>query len=189
MADQKEKNNNVGKIVQIIGPTMDIRFQGNLPAILNAIHIENHHTKEILTVEVAQHLGNNLVRCVAMSSTDGLVRGMKAIDTGSSIQVPVGHDTLGRMFNILGEPIDGKGSFKAKHMSNIHKDAPSMDQRETVTQIFETGIKAVDLLAPYAKGGKVGLFGGAGVGKTVIIMELIRNIVAGAGSVKSSAGT
>ena len=174
----KQTKQNIGEIVQIIGPTMDIRFAEKLPEILNAIHIENKSTGEVITVEVAQHLGNNLVRCIAMSTTDGLVRGMKATDTGKSIEVPVGHHTLGRMFNILGHPIDGKGEFKGEHFSNIHKPAPTMEEREAATEIFETGIKAVDLLAPYSKGGKVGLFGGAGVGKTVIIMELIRNIAA-----------
>jgi len=168
--------NSVGEIIQVIGPTVDIRFESNLPDILNAVLIENKTSNETITVEVAQHLGNNLVRAIAMSSTDGLVRGMKAVDTGKPISVPVGKETLGRMFNMLGTPIDGKGPFKAGEMSPIHQKAPSMDQRESSTQIFETGIKAIDLLAPYSKGGKVGLFGGAGVGKTVVIMELIRNI-------------
>ncbi len=168
--------NSVGEIIQVIGPTVDIRFESNLPDILNAVLIENKAANETITVEVAQHLGNNLVRAIAMSSTDGLVRGMKATDTGKPISVPVGKETLGRMFNMLGTPIDGKGPFKAGETAPIHQKAPSMDQRESSTQIFETGIKAIDLLAPYSKGGKVGLFGGAGVGKTVVIMELIRNI-------------
>jgi F-type H+-transporting ATPase subunit beta len=168
--------NSVGEIIQVIGPTVDIRFESNLPDILNAVLIENKTANETITVEVAQHLGNNLVRAIAMSSTDGLVRGMKAVDTGKPISVPVGKETLGRMFNMLGTPIDGKGTFKAGETAPIHQKAPGMDQRESSTQIFETGIKAIDLLAPYSKGGKVGLFGGAGVGKTVVIMELIRNI-------------
>jgi len=172
------KQKNIGEVVQVIGPTVDIRFAGNLPNILNAVTLVNPQTKQPLVVEVAQHLGNNLVRCIALDSTDGLVRGMEAEDTGETVKVPVGRETLGRMFDVLGRPIDGKGPIKAKKTSPIHKKSPTMAQRETVTQIFETGIKAIDLLAPYAKGGKVGLFGGAGVGKTVIIMELIRSIAA-----------
>ncbi|CAK0750214.1 ATP synthase F1 complex subunit beta [Gammaproteobacteria bacterium] len=167
-----------GEIVQVIGPTVDIRFEGRLPEILNAIQIENTSSGETLIVEVAQHLGNNVVRCIGMSLTDGLVRGMKATDTGKPISVPVGRETLGRMFNMFGTPIDGKGSFVATKTASIHQKAPSMEDRESTTQLFETGIKAIDLLAPYSKGGKVGLFGGAGVGKTVVIMELIRNIAA-----------
>ncbi|MBP9733711.1 MAG: F0F1 ATP synthase subunit beta [Candidatus Omnitrophica bacterium] len=168
--------NSIGEIIQVIGPTVDIRFETNLPDILNAVEIENKISGETITVEVAQHLGNNLVRAIAMSSTDGLVRGMKAVDTGKPISVPVGKETLGRMFNMLGKPIDGKGDFKVGETAPIHQKAPGMDEREASTQLFETGIKAIDLLAPYSKGGKVGLFGGAGVGKTVVIMELIRNI-------------
>jgi F-type H+-transporting ATPase subunit beta len=165
-----------GEIIQVIGPTVDVRFENKLPEILNAVLIENKTSGETLTVEVAQHLGNNIVRCIAMSSTDGLVRGMQAVDTGKPISVPVGRETLGRMFNMLGTPIDGKGAFKVGKTASIHQKAPLMEDRESSTQIFETGIKAIDLLAPYSKGGKVGLFGGAGVGKTVVIMELIRNI-------------
>ena len=178
MTTANSNQQNIGQIVQVIGPTVDVRFPGKLPDILNAVTIDNTITKETIVCEAAQHLGNNLVRCIAMASTDGLVRGMKATDTGSPIQVPVGHETLGRMFNMLGVPIDGKGAFKSKKMSSIHQNAPDMADRETVTKIFETGIKAIDLLAPYPKGGKVGLFGGAGVGKTVVIMELIRSIAA-----------
>lgn len=169
---------NIGKVVQVIGPTMDVRFELKQPKILNAVHVEHPTTKELIVGEVAQHLGNNMVRCVAMSSTDGLVRGLKVVDTGAPINVPVGNDTLGRMFNMLGRPIDGKGDMVAKETAPIHAKAPLMEDREPVAEIFETGIKAVDLLAPYSKGGKVGLFGGAGVGKTVVIMELIRNIAA-----------
>jgi F-type H+-transporting ATPase subunit beta len=167
-----------GEIIQVIGPTVDIRFEERLPDILNAVQIQNTTAGELLTVEVAQHLGNNVVRCIAMSLTDGLVRGMKAVDTGKPISVPVGRETLGRMFNMFGIPIDGGGEIKTEKTASIHQKAPSMDARESTTQIFETGIKAIDLLAPYSKGGKVGLFGGAGVGKTVVIMELIRNIAA-----------
>ncbi len=171
-----ENKPNIGHVVQIVGPTLDVRFDKKLPDILNSILVMNKTTGEEITSEVAQHLGNNVVRCIAMSSTDGLVRGVEAIDTGSPIQVPVGQDTLGRMFNMLGKAIDGKGEFKPTKLSSIHNPAPKMEDRTAATEIFETGIKAIDLLAPYAKGGKVGLFGGAGVGKTVVIMELIRNI-------------
>ena len=169
---------NYGTIVQVIGPTVDIRFpRENLPPILNAIKIEDKERGINLVVEVAQHLGNDIVRCVAMSSTDGLVRGMKTLDLGGPISVPIGEQTLGRIFNLLGEPIDGKGSIP--HPENrwpIHRPSPSFEEQVPVASILETGIKVIDLLAPYAKGGKIGLFGGAGVGKTVIIMELIRNI-------------
>lgn len=169
---------NYGTIVQVIGPTVDIRFpQESLPPILNAIRIEDKERGINLVVEVAQHVGNDIVRCVAMSSTDGLVRGMKALDLGSPISVPIGEQTLGRIFNLLGEPIDGKGHVG--HPENrwpIHRSSPTFEEQVPVASILETGIKVIDLLAPYAKGGKIGLFGGAGVGKTVIIMELIRNI-------------
>ena len=166
---------NIGKIVQVIGPVVDIRFsEDSLPELLNAIEIEREGNK--LVVEVAQHVGDDVVRCVAMDSTDGLVRGMEAVNTGKSIAVPVGKETLGRLFNVLGEAIDGKGEVNAKQTAPIHRPAPSFEEQETSKEIFETGIKVVDLIAPYSKGGKVGLFGGAGVGKTVLIQELINNI-------------
>lgn len=166
---------NIGKIVQVIGPVVDIRFsEDNLPELLNAIEIEKDGKK--LIVEVAQHIGDDVVRCVSMDTTGGLVRGMEASNTGKSIAVPVGKETLGRLFNVLGEAIDGKGEVKAKQTSPIHRPAPSFEEQETSKEIFETGIKVVDLIAPYSKGGKVGLFGGAGVGKTVLIQELINNI-------------
>ncbi|MCR4437121.1 MAG: F0F1 ATP synthase subunit beta [Clostridiales bacterium] len=166
---------NVGKIVQIIGPVIDVRFENSqLPSIYNAIRIENQGTKVV--AEVMQHLGNDMVRCVAMSSTDGLVRGMAAVDTGSAIKVPVGKEVLGRVFNVLGEPVDKMGDVGAKEFYPIHRPAPGFEDQKPATEIFETGIKVIDLLAPYAKGGKIGLFGGAGVGKTVLIQELIRNI-------------
>jgi len=166
---------NVGYVVQIIGPVIDIRFESeNLPAINNAIEIYFDGKK--LVAEVAQHLGNDTVRCVALGSTDGLRRGVKAIDTGGPIKVPVGRGTLGRIFNVLGEPIDNKGEVVASDYWPIHRSAPSFEEQVPAVEIFETGIKVIDLLAPYAKGGKIGLFGGAGVGKTVLIMELIRNI-------------
>ncbi|AZT90285.1 F0F1 ATP synthase subunit beta [Caldicellulosiruptor changbaiensis] len=166
---------NVGYVVQIIGPVVDVRFEsGNLPAINNAIEI--HFDGKTLVAEVAQHLGNDTVRCVALGSTDGLRRGVKAIDTGGPIKVPVGRGTLGRIFNVLGQPIDNKGEVQAADYWPIHRSAPSFEEQVPAVEIFETGIKVIDLLAPYAKGGKIGLFGGAGVGKTVLIMELIRNI-------------
>ncbi len=164
-----------GKIVTVIGPVLDIRFEdGNLPNIYNAIKIPMD--SETITGEVVQHLGNNTVRCVAMSSTDGLVRGMDALDTGDPIKVPVGKEVLGRVFNVLGEPVDKGAPVETAEYLPIHRPAPSFEEQKPSTEILETGIKVVDLLAPYAKGGKIGLFGGAGVGKTVLIMELIRNV-------------
>jgi F-type H+-transporting ATPase subunit beta len=166
---------NIGKIVQVIGPVVDIRFdEDSLPELLNAIKITKQG--ETLVVEVAQHVGDDIVRCIAMGSTDGLVRGMEAKNTGKSIAVPVGKETLGRLFNVLGEAIDGKGAVKSKQTAPIHRPAPSFEEQETSKEIFETGIKVIDLIAPYSKGGKIGLFGGAGVGKTVLIQELINNI-------------
>ncbi|MDD2212271.1 MAG: F0F1 ATP synthase subunit beta [Clostridia bacterium] len=166
-----------GKIVQVIGPVVDIEFPiGQLPDIYHAIIVKEDERKINLTLEAAQHLGNNLVRCVAMSSTDGLQRGMAAENTGQPIAVPVGKDTLGRMFNVIGKVIDEQGAVQIEEKWPIHRPAPALKDQEPATEILETGIKVIDLLAPYAKGGKVGLFGGAGVGKTVLIMELIRNI-------------
>lgn len=170
---------NIGKVVQVIGPVVDVEFEPDrLPDLLTAIKIEgeNEGGKIDLTLEAAQHLGNNVVRCIAMSSTDGLQRGMKAVDLGGPISVPVGQETLGRVFNVLGEPIDEKGPIKTTKRRPIHRPAPKVDEVEPSTTMLETGIKVVDLLAPYARGGKIGLFGGAGVGKTILIMELIRNI-------------
>ncbi len=165
----------IGTIVQVIGPVLDIRFpDGQLPNLLNAIEIDNRGRK--LTVEVAQHIGDNVARCIAMSSTDGLERGMEAVDTGSAITVPVGEECLGRIFNLLGEPVDNQPAPEAAERWPIHRPAPSFDEQESTTEILETGIKVVDLICPYAKGGKIGLFGGAGVGKTVLIMELINNV-------------
>jgi F-type H+/Na+-transporting ATPase subunit beta len=169
---------NVGQIIQVIGPTVDVRFEPeHLPAINTALIIEDAEKGIHLTVEVALHIGDEVVRCVAMASTDGLVRGMTVLDTGAPITVPVGRQTLGRVFNLLGEPIDQGApvSDPGKRLP-IHRSPPAFDEQETVTRIFETGIKVVDFLAPYAKGGKIGLFGGAGLGKTVILQELIRNI-------------
>ncbi|MDU1349982.1 F0F1 ATP synthase subunit beta [uncultured Clostridium sp.] len=166
---------NMGKIVQVIGPVLDIRFsKNNLPKLLNIIEIKGDNNKVI--AEVAQHIGEDTVRCIAMSSTDGLVRGMEAIDTEAPIKVPVGNVTLGRLFNVLGETIDKGEKLIADEYMPIHRSAPLLEEQQTATEIFETGIKVIDLMTPYAKGGKIGLFGGAGVGKTVLIQELINNI-------------
>ena len=166
---------NIGTIVQVVGPVLDIRFpDGQLPNLLNAIEIDNRGKK--LTVEVAQHIGDNVARCIAMASTDGLERGMDAVDTGKSITVPVGEACLGRIFNLLGEPVDNMPAPEGVEEWPIHRPAPSFDEQDSSTEILETGIKVVDLICPYAKGGKIGLFGGAGVGKTVLIMELINNV-------------
>ena len=164
-----------GKVVQVIGPVVDVEFlEESLPDLYNAIVIKEKNID--LTMEVMQHLGSNMVRCVALASTDGLQGGMKAVDTGSPIKVPVGSSTLGRLFNVLGRPIDDKGSLEAEEWWPIHRNPPSFEELKPSTEILETGLKALDLLAPLPKGGKMGLFGGAGVGKTVLIMELIRNI-------------
>ena len=166
---------NIGKVVQIIGAVVDIRFEkDHLPNLLNAIEIDNNGVK--LVCEVAQHIGDDVVRCIAMSSTDGLVRGIDAVDTGSPITVPVGRETLGRIFNLLGEPVDNKPAPETKEHWPIHRDPPSYEEQVAANEILETGIKVIDLICPYLKGGKIGLFGGAGVGKTVLIQELIRNI-------------
>ena len=167
--------NNKGTVIQVMGPVLDIRFADDqLPSLLNAIHVKNGDA--VITAEVAQHIGDNVVRCIAMSSTDGLQRGTEAIDTGAPISVPVGDACLGRVFNLLGEPIDNKPAPKAEARWPIHRPAPSYEEQQPATEILETGIKVIDLICPYAKGGKIGLFGGAGVGKTVLIQELIYNI-------------
>jgi len=165
---------NTGKVLQIIGAVLDIKFENDLPELYNAIEIPTGDGNVVL--EVMQHLGDNTVRCISMASTDGLVRGMDAVDTGSPISVPVGEATLGRMMNVLGKPIDNKPDPDAKERWAIHRKAPGFSDQTANTEILETGIKSIDLLCPYSKGGKIGLFGGAGVGKTVLIMELIRNI-------------
>ena len=166
---------NIGTVIQVTGPVLDIRFaDGQLPDLLNAIEIDNQGKK--LVVEVAQLIGDNVARCIAMSSTDGLVRGAKAVDTGGPITVPVGEGCLGRVFNLLGEPVDDKPAPEVTERWPIHRDPPAFDEQQSETEILETGIKVVDLICPYAKGGKIGLFGGAGVGKTVLIMELINNV-------------
>ena len=183
---------NSGRVVQVIGPVIDVEFaREELPSIYNAVHIEGETAgiKLNLIAEVMQHLGNNVARCVAMSSTDGLTRGMTAVDTGAPIRVPVGNGTLGRVFNVLGETVDNDpAEVVATDIWPIHRPAPKLEDQSTSTEMLETGIKVVDLIAPYAKGGKVGLFGGAGVGKTVIIMELIRNIATEHGGVSVFGG-
>jgi F-type H+-transporting ATPase subunit beta len=176
---------NAGKILQIIGAVLDIRFENELPALYNAIEVAHGETTVVL--EVAQHLGDNIVRCISMNSTDGLIRGMEAIDTGAPISVPVGEKTLGRMLNVLGKAIDEKPEPETEKWS-IHRTAPSFADQSGTTELLETGIKSVDLLCPYSKGGKIGLFGGAGVGKTVLIMELIRNIATEHGGYSVFAG-
>ena len=178
---------NIGKVVQVIGPVLDIRFQdGQLPELLSAIEIQSGDRK--IVAEVAQHIGDNVARCISMNATDGMVRGMDAVDTGGPITVPVGDKCLGRIFNLLGQPIDEKPAPEGVERWPIHRQPPSFEEQETSTEILETGIKVVDLIAPYAKGGKIGLFGGAGVGKTVLIMELINNVAKQHGGLSVFAG-
>jgi F-type H+-transporting ATPase subunit beta len=178
--------NNIGRITQVTGAVVDVQFEGELPAILNALHVQ--HDNKTLVLEVAQHLGESTVRTIAMDTTDGLVRGQKVADTGTSIAVPVGPETLGRIINVIGEPIDERGPVNAKKTSPIHRSAPEFVEQSTEAQILVTGIKVIDLLAPYARGGKIGLFGGAGVGKTVLIQELINNVAKAHGGVSVFAG-
>ena len=169
------ESKNIGKVVQIVGAVVDIRFEkDSLPDLLNAIEIDNKGEK--LVVEVAQHIGDDIVRCIAMGSTDGLVRGIDAVDTGKAISVPVGKETLSRMFNLLGEPVDNLPTPETKERWEIHREPPTYEEQSASNEILETGIKVIDLIAPYLKGGKIGLFGGAGVGKTVLIQELINNV-------------
>ena len=178
---------NIGKVVQVIGPVLDIRFQdGQLPELLSAIEIQSGDRK--IVAEVAQHIGDNVARCISMNATDGMVRGMDAVDTGGPITVSVGDKCLGRIFNLLGQPIDEKPAPGGVERWPIHRQPPSFEEQETSTEILETGIKVVDLIAPYAKGGKIGLFGGAGVGKTVLIMELINNVAKQHGGLSVFAG-
>src|SRR6185437_3884500 len=178
--------NKIGTIAQVIGAVVDVKFEGELPWILNALHTQNQG--KTLVLEVAQHLGENVVRTIAMDTTDGLVRGGEVVDTGGPIKVPVGPETLGRVINVIGEPVDERGPVKTKATSPIHKPAPEFIDQSTEAEILVTGIKVVDLLAPYAKGGKIGLFGGAGVGKTVLIMELINNVAKAHGGYSVFAG-
>lgn len=179
----------IGKVSQVMGPVVDARFPaGELPAILNAVTIDDSERGIHLVCEVAQHLGDDMVRCIALDSTDGLVRGMPVVDTGGPITVPVGPETLGRVFNLLGEPIDERGPVNAQKRMPIHRPAPPFPEQSTTTEILETGLKVIDLLTPFNKGGKIGLFGGAGLGKTVLIQELIRNIATEHGGVSVFAG-
>ncbi|MDA1311115.1 MAG: F0F1 ATP synthase subunit beta [Proteobacteria bacterium] len=187
MADTASpKANNTGRVSQVLGAVVDVQFDGDLPYILNALECDNGGNR--LVLEVAQHLGESQVRTIAMDTTDGLVRGAEVVDTGSPIQMPVGPETLGRLINVIGEPIDGRGPINTAQTAPIHRAAPDFVDQSTDTEILITGIKVVDLIAPYAKGGKVGLFGGAGVGKTVIIMELINNIAKAHGGYSVFAG-
>ena len=179
-------SNVVGRITQVVGAVVDVQFEDNLPAILNALECDNQGSR--LVLEVAQHLGEHTVRTIAMDSTEGLVRGKQVTDTGAPISVPVGPETLGRIINVIGEPIDERGPVNTKQKAPIHREAPLFIDQSTETEVLVTGIKVVDLLAPYAKGGKIGLFGGAGVGKTVLIMELINNIAKGHGGYSVFAG-
>ncbi|MFN8759582.1 MAG: F0F1 ATP synthase subunit beta [Tagaea sp.] len=179
-------NNKVGRITQVLGAVVDVQFDGELPAILNALHAKNQG--KTLVLEVAQHLGESVVRTIAMDTTDGLVRGDEVVDTGNAIAMPVGPEPLGRIINVSGEPIDERGPIGAKRTSPIHRTAPEFVEQSTEAEILVTGIKVIDLLAPYAKGGKIGLFGGAGVGKTVTIMELINNVAKAHGGVSVFAG-
>jgi F-type H+-transporting ATPase subunit beta len=184
---------NEGRVVQVIGPVVDVEFEaGHLPTILNAVRVvdtDGLSTEKIdIVTEVAQHLGENRVRCISMKPADGLVRGMKAVDLGAPISVPVGPETLGRILNVIGEPVDEMGEVKTKERWSIHREAPPYEEQSTSVEMFETGIKVVDLLEPYTRGGKTGLFGGAGVGKTVLIMELINNVAKAAGGYSVFAG-
>ena len=179
-------SNVVGTITQVMGAVVDVHFEGELPPILNALHMDKDGG--LLVLEVAQHLGENTVRCVAMDATEGMVRGTEVTDTGAPIQVPVGPETLGRIINVIGDPIDERGPLGHKQTLPIHRDAPEYVDQSTETEQLVTGIKVVDLLTPYAKGGKIGLFGGAGVGKTVLIMELINNIAKAHGGYSVFAG-
>ena len=178
--------NNVGRVTQVLGAVVDVQFEGELPFIQNALHAKNND--QTLVLEVSQELGERTVRCIAMDSTDGMVRGSEVVDTGAPISVPVGPETLGRILNVIGEPIDERGPVNAKTRYPIHREAPSFEDQATSAEILATGIKVVDLLAPYVKGGKIGLFGGAGVGKTVLIQELINNIAKAHGGVSVFAG-
>jgi len=183
---------NIGRLVQVIGPVVDVAFEeGKLPNIMNAIAITNPTINDVednLIVEVAQHLGDNVVRCIAMDITDGLVRGMKAKDMGGPISVPVGPECLGRILNVVGRPVDGLGPIEAKHHMPIHREAPTLLEQDTSVHVLETGVKVIDLLVPFPRGGKMGMFGGAGVGKTVVMMEMIHNIAMHHGGISVFAG-
>jgi len=188
----KEMGMNIGKVLQVIGPVVDVAFEeGNLPNIMNAIAITNptiNNEEDNLIVEVAQHLGDNVVRCIAMDITDGMVRGMAAKDTGAPITVPVGQECLGRILNVVGRPVDGLGPVVAKNKMPIHREAPTFLEQDTSVHVLETGVKVIDLLVPFPRGGKMGMFGGAGVGKTVVMMEMIHNIAMHHGGISVFAG-
>ncbi|HTF56067.1 MAG TPA: F0F1 ATP synthase subunit beta, partial [Planctomycetota bacterium] len=179
---------NMGKVAQVIGPVVDVSFETKLPPIYSALIILDSAKNINVTCEVAQHLGNNLVRTVALAPTDGLIRGMSVKDTGAPIKVPVGRATLGRVMDLLGNPVDDGGPVKGEDYYPIHRAAPRLEDQEPTPKVFQTGLKVVDLLCPFPKGGKIGLFGGAGVGKTVLVQELIRNIAVEAGGVSVFAG-
>ncbi len=179
---------NMGKIAQIIGPVIDVSFEGSLPPIYTALTIQDTLRGGLLTSEVAQHLGNNLVRSIALGPTEGFVRGTPVTDTGAPISIPVGRSCLGRVMDLLGKDVDGLGEVKGEDRYEIHRPAPKLEDQEPTPRVFETGLKVVDLLCPFPKGGKIGLFGGAGVGKTVLVQELIRNIAVEAGGVSVFAG-
>ena len=184
-------NDKFGNVVQVLGPVIDVEFSGDLPPINTALRISNNLIDEKewnLVVEVAQQIGSKRVRCIAMDTTDGIKRGAKVLDTGNPISVPVGKAALGRMMNVVGEPIEGKGEIASEELYPIHKPAPTFQDQSTKTEVFETGIKVIDLLAPFLKGGKIGLFGGAGVGKTVLLMELINNVAKESGGYSFFAG-
>ena len=183
---QAKENIQNGRVTQVMGAVVDVQFDGQLPAILNALQTDNHGNR--LVLEVAQHLGEATVRTIAMDGTDGLTRGQEVVDTGEPITMPVGRETLGRILNVIGQPVDERGPVNAKIHVPIHQPAPELIDQSTETEILVTGIKVVDLLTPYPKGGKIGLFGGAGVGKTVIIMELINNIAKAHGGFSVFAG-
>ena len=183
---------NEGKLIQVIGPVVDVEFaDGELPEILTALLLTNpgiDDTKDNLVVEIAQHLGDNVVRCIAMDITDGLVRGMKVKNTGKPIQMPVGDPCLGRILNVVGRPVDGLGPVDAKEFYPIHRHAPKFEEQDTTVNVLETGVKVIDLLVPFPRGGKMGMFGGAGVGKTVVMMEMIHNIAMQHGGISVLAG-
>ncbi|MGB0632654.1 MAG: F0F1 ATP synthase subunit beta, partial [Alphaproteobacteria bacterium] len=178
--------NNIGSVAQVLGAVVDVQFEGDLPAIMSALECDNDGNR--LVLEVAQHLGESTVRTIAMDTTEGLVRGQPVTDTGSPITMPVGPETLGRILNVIGEPIDERGPVNTTKRLPIHRDAPEFTEQSTETDVLVTGIKVVDLLAPYSRGGKIGLFGGAGVGKTVLIMELINNVAKAHGGYSVFAG-
>ncbi|HUP42566.1 MAG TPA: F0F1 ATP synthase subunit beta, partial [Thermoanaerobaculia bacterium] len=193
MNDETKNQASVGRVVQVIGPVLDVEFEPErLPEIYNAVRLDDPGTETgiplAIVAEVAQHLGENQVRCISMSPTDGVVRGMAVVDTGGPISMPVGKDTLGRILNVVGQPVDGLGPLEGEERWPIHREAPALEEQSPESEMFETGIKVIDLLEPYTRGGKTGLFGGAGVGKTVLIQELINNVALQHGGVSVFSG-